>query len=140
MSEEIDLPDEFRKIMNQELNQVRENADSEAVFILYKTDWVRIIVVRQLDSSLPVAIDVEVSPPFHSSSSNVNSISHIKKTTTESKLLLESMIEHIKYILALETSGFSVDLVGDGCLMIAYSEFQDIPDAEIFQLLLPPSV
>ena len=70
MSEEIDLPDEFRKIMNQELNQVRENADSEAVFILYKTDWVRIIVVRQLDSSLPVAIDVEVSPPFHLPVSN----------------------------------------------------------------------
>jgi hypothetical protein len=140
MSEEIDLFGEFRKIMNPELNQVGETDDSEAVFTLYKTDWVRIVVVKQLDSSLPVAIDVEVSPPFRSSSSNTNSISHIKITTTESKVLLESMIEHIKDILALETSGFSIDLVGDGCLMIAYSEFQDTPDAEIFRLLQPPSV
>ena len=124
--------------MTEDLSKVLETGESEVVFPLCKTDWVRIMLIRSLNDS-SIGIDVEVTLPSRSSSSYETPISHIDDISN-SRARLESMIEHIQYILALETSGFSVDLVGDGCLMVAYKSFQDTPDTETFRLLQPPSV
>ena len=139
MSDKIELLSKYHEIMNQNLNQSTENGDTETVFTLFQTEWVRILLARQLENSTAVAIDVEVSLPPLSSNSYNSPISYIDSKAPTSRQLLQFLMEHIRYVLALETSGFSVDLVGDGCLMVAYRNFNDTPDAEIFRLLQPPS-
>lgn len=139
MSEQLDMHMKFDAFMNQDLNQIIEKGESEAVFDLYSSDWVRILLVRSLEESNSSVIDVEVSLPFRSSFSTIASNGHVDKSDCDVKYLLESMIEHIKYVLTLEASGFSVDVVDDGCLLIAYYSFVDKPDAEIFRLLQPPT-
>ncbi len=139
MPENLELPSKFKDLMNEDLAKVLETGETEVVFPLYKTDWVRIMLVRSVEDDRTVVIDVEVSLPSRSSSYHKTPISQIDNTTS-SRALLETMMAHIQYILALETSGFSVDLVGDGCLMVAYKSFLNTPDAETFRLLQPPSV
>ncbi|MBE0525513.1 MAG: hypothetical protein IH631_01125 [Candidatus Thorarchaeota archaeon] len=141
MPEQIELLSKYHELMNQDLNHI-ENGDTEAVFTLLKTDWVRILLVRELESEKSAVIDVEVSLPLPDRSSSYDKTpnSHFKNTARTSKQLLQLMMEHIQYILTLESSGFSVDLVGDGCLMVAYHSFNDTPDIEIFRLLQPPLV
>jgi hypothetical protein len=138
MSEQLDLHMKFDSFMNQNLKQIIEKGESEAVFNLYTSDWVRILLVRSLEEINSSVIDVEVSLPFRSSFSTIASNNHINRPANDAKHTLESMIEHIKYVLTLEASGFSVDVVDDGCLLIAYCSFVDKPDAEIFRLLQPP--
>jgi len=137
--EKLELLSKFNELMNEDLPKVLEGGETEVVFPLYKTDWVRIMLVRSIQVDRSVVLDVEVSLPSRSSSYHETPISHINDSSSSRKLL-ETMKEHIQYILALETSGFSVDLVGDGCLMVAYKSFPETPDAETFRLLQPPSV
>ena len=141
MPEQNELLSKYHELMNQSLNHL-ENGETEAVFTLYKTDWVRILLVRELENENSAVIDVEVSLPlpYRSSSYNQISNSHINNSANTTRRLLELLIEHIQYILTLESSGFSVDLVEEGCLMVAYHCFNETPDTEIFRLLQPPSV
>ena len=139
MSEPHQLHTKFDAFMKQDLNQVVDHDESEVVFNLYTSDWVRILLVRTLEKGSSFAIDVEVSLPFRSSLSTNASNSHSNSSGNDIKYLLESMISHIKYVLTLEASGFSVDIVDDGCLLIAYCSFDGKPDAEIFRLLQPPT-
>jgi len=139
VQEKLELLSKFNKLMNEDLTKVLEAGETEVVFPLHKTDWVRIMVVRSIEDDSSAVIDVEVSLPSRSSSYHETPISRIENAS-DSRVLLEIMMAHIQYILALETSGFSVDLVGDGCLMVAYKSFPDTPDTEIFRLLQPPSV
>ena len=97
------------------------------------------MLVRSIEDDRSVVIDVEVSLPSRSSSYFETPVSDVDDTFS-SRVLLEIMMAHIQYILNLEASGFSVDLVGDGCLMVAYKSFLDTPDAETFRLLQPPEV
>jgi len=138
MSEQLDLHSKFDMLMNQDLNQIIEKGESEIVCNLFASDWVRILLVRNLDDRNSFTIDVEVSLPFRSSFSNITSNTRSNSSGSDVKYLLESMIAHIKYVLTLEASGFSVDIVDDGCLLIAYQSFEDKPDTEIFRLLQPP--
>lgn len=141
MSEKIELLSKYLELMNEDLNRI-DNGDNEAVFTLCKTDWVRILLVRELENEKSAVIDVEVSLPLPYRSSSCDKITntHSNNSAYTSRQLLQLMMEHIQYILTLESSGFSVDLVGDGCLMVAYQSFNETPDTEIFRLLQPPSV
>lgn len=137
MPENLELLSKFNQLMDKDLAKVLDTSETEVGFPLLKTDWVRIMLVRSIDDDRSVAIDVEVSLPSCSSSYHETPISHINDASS-SRVLLETLMAHIKYILALEASGFSVDLVGDGCLMVAYKSFPDTPDIETFRLLQPP--
>ena len=139
MPENLELLSKFNKLMNEDLTKALETGETEVVFPLYKTDWVRIMLVRSIENTRLLVIDVEVSFPSRSSSYHETPVSHINNASS-SRVLLETLVAHIQYILALEASGFSVDLVGDGCLMVAYKSFPETPDTEIFRLLQPPLV
>lgn len=130
----------FQKIIESEPAPAFPAEEQESVSILYKTSWVRILIVRSPEDSKSVTIDVEVSPPYPSLSPVSTSLEASKLTSNETQKLLEQMIEYIKYILVLESSGFSIDFVGNECLILASRCFTEVPDAEIFKLLLPPSV
>jgi len=138
----VDTPnlfDKFQEIMNSEPAHVTYAEEQESASVLYKTRWVRILVVRSPEDSESVTIDVEVSPPYPSLSPTSTSPVTSEQTSNETRKLLEQMIEYIQYVLVLESSGFFIDFVGNECLILASRQFTEMPSAEIFELLLPPS-
>ena len=112
---------------------------SEVSSILCRTDWVRIFVSRNIDESDEIMIDVEVTAPFTVSSEESSPTSD-SSTQIQTRSLLETFIQHIQYILALEEKGFTVDFIGNGCLLLATKLFIETPDTEIFRLLCPPDL
>ncbi|MFW9960008.1 MAG: hypothetical protein ACFFDV_03260 [Candidatus Thorarchaeota archaeon] len=138
----VDTPnlfDKFQEIMNSEPAQVIYVEEQESASVLYKTSWVRILVVRSPEDSKSITIDVEVSPPYPSLSPTSTSLVTSEQTSNETQKLLGQMIEYIQYVLVLESSGFSIDFVGNECLILASRQFSEMPSAEIFEILLPPS-
>ncbi len=130
------LLDKFEQILTRHPADYAEPGNPEVAFLLYSTDWVRIFIVCQIDS-LSKSIDVEVSIP--SSNSSGNSLYDLIETTPiQTKYVLENLVKHIRYILTLESLGFSVDFIENGCLLLASLNFDEIPDIRIFELLLPP--
>jgi hypothetical protein len=103
--------------------------------VLYKTKWIRILVVPTSDTDDSATIEVEMSPPTPPSSS----ISSTYEEPLPSRNLLTLMIEHLKYLLSLDEAGYSIDFAGNGCLLVAFQRFNNIPSVETFRLLLPPT-
>jgi len=139
MEETSNLLSRFHEIIKSEPAYHTHSEEQESVSILCRTNWVRILVVRQPDNPQSIIIEVEVSQPYPPFSPNSSSQLSSKQTSNETRQILEQFIEYIKYILKLESSGFSVDFVGNDCLILASRCFTEIPSAEIFELLLPPS-
>lgn len=137
MSEINTILEKFEEIIKQNPANHVEKGTTEVVFLLYKTDWVRIFVSRDITNSKAVVIDVEVSVPSIESS-GTSSTKLDKGISIEIRSLLETFNEHIKYILALERSGFLIDFIGNGCLLLATKCFENKPNPEIFRLLSPP--
>jgi hypothetical protein len=139
MMETPNLLSRLHDILNNEPAQPVDPEEQESVSTLYRNNWVRILVVRQIKNPHSFVIDVEVSQPCPSLSSTAPSFSKSEQTSDNVRELLEQLIEHIKYVLMLEYSGFSIDFVGTDCLILAFRSFTEMPNAEIFKLLLPPS-
>ena len=131
------LSAKFEEIISRNPTDHAEPGNPEVAFPLYSTDWVRIFVVRQMEDLSSKTIDVEVSIP--TSASNGNSIYDLIETNpTETKVVLQKLIDHIQYILTLGNFGFSIDFIENGCLLLASLDFDEAPAAKIFELLLPP--
>ncbi|TFG33681.1 hypothetical protein EU527_07280 [Candidatus Thorarchaeota archaeon] len=137
MAEKEKLLERFQEIIKQDSTTCAEHGTTEVSIILHKTDWVRIFVDRDAADSTAITIDVEVCVPSIEPS-RVSSPENNTKIIHEMRPLLETFIEHIKYILKLEDSGFSVDFIENGCLLSATKIFENEPDPEIFRLLCPP--
>jgi hypothetical protein len=73
--ENLELLSKFNELMNKDLAKVLETSETEIVFPLLKTDWVRIMLVRSIEDDRSVVIDVEVSLPSRSSSYHETPIS-----------------------------------------------------------------
>ncbi|MFW9958328.1 MAG: hypothetical protein ACFFCT_09655 [Candidatus Odinarchaeota archaeon] len=139
----VDIPNlqfRFREIITTEPVYDTHTEEQESVSILYKTNWARILVVRKSEDPQSIIIEVEVSQPYSSVFPNSSSPLNPRQTSNKTRQILEQFIEYIKYILKLEASGFFIDFVGNDCLILASRRFKEMPNAEIFELLLPPLV
>lgn len=133
----IDLPTKYREIIRQQKDAAPHHDNSESVSLLFKTDWVRILVVQSADNTDVVSIEIEMS--MFDSSLSPSSSSPLPKPEKNASTILEQLIEHIHYLLRLESLGFTLELVSTGCLLLAYRDFSEDPSDETFKLLLPPS-
>ena len=138
MVKKSNLQSRFSEIINTEPAYHEITERQESLSILYKTNWVRILVVRTPEDSQSIIIEVEVSQPYSSASFTSSFPPDSKQKSNETRQILEQFIEHIKYILKLQTSDFFIDFVGNDCLILASRCFKETPSAEIFELLLPP--
>lgn len=129
---ETDLKEKYLRILEEYKNGAK---DSDHVSILYRSDWIRIMVVPSSDAEESVTIEVEMSPPRTLSSS----ISSTYDDPLPSRILLSTMIEHLQYLLSLDAAGYSIDFAGNGCLLVAFQRYTSIPSVETFRLLLPPT-
>ena len=81
-------------------------------------DWMTI----EIESSLPLRIQGEHKNP---------------EAGLEIRDLLNGMIQTLEYLLRLQDAGFSLDIIGQDCMWTAYLEFNDLPDQDFFNLLIP---
>lgn len=136
MSEMKSIFSKFQEFIKQNPAEQIGSEESEAVSLLYRTDWVRILASRESANPKQVVIDVEVTLPLLEESSPKSRT----RDRNEVRFLLENFIQYIKYILTLETSGFFVEIIENGCLLSASMCFDKIPSNDIFRLLNPPTL
>jgi hypothetical protein len=139
LTQSPDLLSRFQEIIAREPISTIETEDQECVSMLYETDWTRIFLVQRPEKPECIGIEVEISPPSPSLSQVPVSMHTPNKDERATRWLLEHLIEHIEYILRLESSEFTIEFVGSDCLILAFKSFEESPPAEIFELLLPPS-
>ncbi len=108
------------------------NDASEAITTLHQDDWLRILLIRQIDSPQLVTIEVESSLPLR-----VQGMPSIDLKSNETRGILEEMIQTLKYLLGLESEGFSIDIIGQDCMYTAYKEFKIPIDPTVFDALVP---
>jgi len=104
----------------------------EVIFNLHQNDWIRILLVRNVENPEITTIEVESSLPLRVKGEHIE-----VEDAVQTCQLLEGMIDTLKYLLRLQESGFKLDIIGQDCMWTAYMEFDVMPDEEIFQVLLP---
>ncbi len=109
------------------------NDASEAITTLHQDDWLRILLIRQIDSPEVLTIEVESSLPIRA-----QGIPSIESESNETRGILEGMIKSLKYLISLESEGFSLDIIGQDCMWTAYKEFNIPIDPTVFDVLTPP--
>ncbi len=118
------------------------NENGESLSILCQSEWVRILVIRRLNTPDQVTIEVELSFPtrVHTKKVETNEEADIEANSTKDTLaLLEEAVTHLRYLAKLHDRGFALDVIGQECLWTAFRDFNNTPDAEMFELLNPPS-
>ncbi|MFW9919366.1 MAG: hypothetical protein ACFFED_07190 [Candidatus Thorarchaeota archaeon] len=96
------------------------------VIVLYRTSWIRIILVRS-SSENSDRLEVELSLPsdFESSGKYIETA-------------IAQIIDYLNYFLRLHRNGFQLDLIAQDFLWTATYEIRGEPSCDFFELLLPP--
>lgn len=117
------------------------NDEGQIITVLCETSWTRVLLIRDSKVADSVSIEVELSLPGSASEllgfSN-RSPGKESDSTVVVKELAETMIAHLQYLLNLHSIGFSLEAIADHCMWIAEKTLDDIPEIEVFELLVPP--
>jgi len=112
-----------------EASSNREGSKGDATTtLLYKNQWVRILLEQDIEETDLNRLEVEVSFPEEIISDESDSID------------FDQFTEHIKYLQKLRNNGFELSIIGSGCILIASKTLKETPDDNIFRVLLPPEV
>ena len=106
-----------------------ESADNpEMVLTLFQNDWIRMMLIRNIDNPELITFEIESSLPLRTQGihNNPDDALHARKT-------IQGMIEALQYLLLLQDLGFSLDIIGQDCMWTAYLEFQEAPNKEFFE-------
>ncbi len=98
------------------------NADGVSLTELYRDNWIRILIVREEETTECFSLEIEFSTP---------------SIELDSKTLLSQAIAYLKYMQNLETIGFSLELVDQDWLWSAHRQFSKMPDQDFFEILIP---
>lgn len=102
----------------------------ESVSVLFQNDWVRILTVRDSDTLNRWRIEVEVSLP-----SQVDS-----ESGKDVKNFIKNLIKHLEYLLCLDDVGLTLGVMFRDGLWTAYLDIDDLPEDDLFEALVPPSL
>ena len=112
---------------------VSEAVDNpEIITSLWQSDWVRILLVRNIDNPECTTIEIESSLPLHIQGEYKNIEDGLK-----TRDLLNGMISTLEYLLRLQEAGFTLDIIGQDCMWTAYYEFDSLPGEKFFHQLIP---
>ena len=131
----------FREIIDVALLPLECNEEGESIVRLHQTRWVRILVIRNLVDTSRVSIVVELALPKQAYSPATECQEQAEDEsmmTADMQELLEGMITHLQYMRSLHESDFDLELIEYGCLWVASRDFTEMPNEDIFKLLLPP--
>ena len=107
-------------ILVSPINPVECNAAGEEITTIYESDWVKIFIIRNLDSSEEILVEVELSLP-----SKLNYVE-----------VVSDMTQNLTYIQELLNQGFELCVIKEECLWVASQRFSVVPDDSILEALL----
>lgn len=136
------LMEKFQKIISTpaESPATTYNESGETVEILLQTNSMRILVIRESVNPQTVGLEVEVWLPNRNPNTLVTE-SETTETEREDEDLsttLSRMIDHLQYLLNLQQSGFTLDVIKHDCLWTASKSLTKTPSRDFFELLVPP--
>ncbi|MHA1964189.1 MAG: hypothetical protein ACXACG_05640 [Candidatus Thorarchaeota archaeon] len=124
----------------QAITKQFSSSDEEAVCVLWQNEWVRILTVRDSDSSEKWRIEVEVSLPSELISTTSPQPSTDTHSGEEVKRFVQCLMKHLEYLLRLNDEGLTLGVMTRDGLWTAYLEIDDPPQDRLFKALIPPSV
>ena len=133
MTDKDTLSDKYNELTRVSLSSSDLNDAQESVSLLHQDDWVRILLVRQLDKDAEITIEIESSLPLRAKGEPA-----IKDGPLVASELLRGMIRTLEYLLSLEKMGFKLDIIGQDCMWTAYKDFNTPPDTVFFDAISPP--
>ncbi len=113
-----------------------KNSNDESVSVLYSTEWVKIMIVRDQQSPEICFIEVEISlPPCTIDPSTCTEALH----NSTAREFIEDTISHLKYLLRLEEAGLLIGILSAEGIWSASLAVREHPDERLFEALIPPS-
>jgi hypothetical protein len=106
------------------------DGNEESVTVLCQNDWVRILTVRDPDTSDMWRIEVEVSLPSHID----------PKSDKDVRNFIQHLTKHLEYLLRLDAEGLTLGVMSRDGLWTAHLEVENLPSDGLFKTLVPPSV
>ena len=129
-------PTRLLRLYRQAMAEPIKTGIDESVSVLYSTDWVKIMVVRDPESPESCFIEVEISlPPCTIDPSTCTEALH----NGTARKFIEDTISHLKYLLRLEEEGFVIGILSAEGIWSALLTAQENPDERLFEVLIPPS-
>jgi hypothetical protein len=104
----------------------------ELVELLFETEWIRILVVRNRKKPAEFSIEVELALP-----SRV--IEPGKAQGDKAHEFVDRTIEHLKYLLQLEEVGLDLGVVSKDGIWSATATMSSAPSNSFFESLVPPT-
>ncbi len=132
MSAKTELLRKYEETIKEPPKDTDLNDASEAITTLHQDDWLRILLIRTIDTPAVVTIEVESSLPLKAQ--GLLSVEEAYKT----RALLKGMIQTLNYLLTLEGEGFSLDIIASDCMWTAYRDFEVPVSQTVFDVLAPP--
>jgi len=108
----------------------------ESVSLLHRTDWVKIMIVRNAQSSESCSIEVEITLPPCIIEPLKNDVDSHNRTARQ---FIEDTISHFEYLLRLEDAGLALGILSAEGIWSASLEVGSCPAEEFFEALIPPS-
>jgi hypothetical protein len=112
-----------------------ENESEESVSLLCRTDWVKIMIIRDPEMPEVSSVEIEISlPPCI--------IEPVRKDVDvgdqTARKFIGDTIAHFEYLLRLEDAGLVLGILSAEGIWSAVVEVRNCPDESFFEILLPP--
>ncbi len=114
------------KFIEATSNFTNHTTCNENACVIYRDDWVRILVEpRENENTNNIEVEVFVS----------NSETCDDQSTSD---VIDRLADYIRYLQNLRDHGFSLSVIGSGCILCASKMIQSTPNDNLFRALLPP--
>lgn len=111
----------------------------EKVELVYETEWVQILLVREIPSDAEVKLVVEVSfPTWMQTLSLTRSTNEAERDhTSRLRSVLHELILHLEYLLQLSEAGFRLGVIVEEGFWTAWTHLSTRPSQQLFATLFP---
>lgn len=131
MVQATELKQRFKHIANTSFAE-----QEEMVRLLFETEWIRILVVRNSETPAQFSFEVELALPSRIIEPRE---SHDGPGGTgRARAFVERTIQHLEYMLHLEAAGLSLGVVSKDGIWTASVTTSQNPSSSFFESLIPP--
>ncbi len=112
----------------------------EKVEVIHETDWVQILLVREIPNEVEVKLVVELSLPawIQPLSLTGNPNEAARNHTNQLRIILHELIRHLEYLLTLSKAGFRLGIIVEEGFWTAWIGLKHSPSKELFDVVSPP--
>ena len=112
-------------------------ASYEKVETIHETDWVQILLVREITNDIEVKLVVEVSFPTWMQTLSLTRSSTEAEGDHTSRLrsVLHELIIHLEYLLKLAEAGFRLGVIVEEGFWTAWTRLSTCPSQQLFAAL-----